>query len=53
MLRLTHVDGLEALWQVEDGAAQCEAVKQLAAAMALTGESYREQDEDPPPLLST
>ena len=53
VLRLTHVDGLEALWQVEDGAAQCEAVKQLAAAMALTGESYREQDEDPPPLLST
>ena len=25
----------------------------MGPAMALTGESYREQDEDPPPLLST
>jgi len=53
VLRLTHIDGLEATWQLDDGTPQCEAVKQLAAAMALTGESYREADEGPPPLLST
>lgn len=53
VLRLTHVDGLDAVWELEHDSPQCEAVKQLAAAMALTGESYREADEDPPPLLST
>jgi len=52
VLRLTHVDGLEATWQLDDGTEQCEAVKQLAAAMALTGESYRE-DDGPGPLLAT
>jgi len=53
VLRLTGADGLEAVWQLDDGSPQCEAVKQLAAAMALTGESYREESQDPPPLLST
>jgi len=53
VLRLTHADGLEAVWQLDEGSSQIEAVKQLAAAMALTGESYREADEGTPPLLST
>jgi len=53
LLRLTHADGLEAVWQLDEGTAQCDAVKQLAAAMALTGESYREPDEGPGPLLAT
>ncbi|BDU18435.1 hypothetical protein [Lysobacter auxotrophicus] len=53
VLRLTHADGLEAVWEIEHGSTQCEAVKQLAAAMALTGESYRPEDEGSPPLLST
>lgn len=54
VLRLVHADGTEARWQIEEGTPQSEAVKQLAAALALTGESYREDDEARPgPLLST
>lgn len=53
VLRLSHADGLEAVWQLDEQALQCEAVKQLAAAMALTGESYRDEDADRPgPLLA-
>ncbi|MBU8977087.1 MULTISPECIES: hypothetical protein [unclassified Lysobacter] len=53
VLRLSRSDGLEAVWQLDGDAVQCEAVRQLAAAMALTGESYRDEDEDRPgPLLA-
>lgn len=51
MLRLTGPDGLEATWEVEESMPQCDAVKQLAAAMALTGESYRQDDDDRPGTL--
>ena len=37
VLRLVHADGAEARWQIEEGTPQSEAVKQLAAALALTG----------------
>ncbi len=51
VLRLSGPAGEIAAWDVDDQAPQCEAVKRLAAAMALTGESYREDDDDLPGAL--
>lgn len=51
VLRLTGPDGETATWDVDDGAEQGEAVRRLAAAMALTGERYREDDDGRPGAL--
>lgn len=50
VLRLTGPD-IQAEWDVDESVPQCEAVKQLAAALALTGDSYREDDDRPGQLL--
>lgn len=52
VLQLTGPDGESAVWEVDADAAQIEAVRRLAAAMALTGDTYREEDGSPGTLLA-
>ncbi|GAA5066884.1 hypothetical protein [Lysobacter panacisoli] len=51
VLRLIGPDGEDASWDVDEQAPQCDAVKRLAVALALTGESYRDDDDRPGQLL--
>ena len=46
VLRLTNPDGREVSWLVDEQMAQCEVVRQLAQAMALTGETFVEDVDE-------
>ena len=46
VLRLTNPGGEEVAWLVDEHMAQCRVVKQLAQAMALTGETFVEDVDE-------
>ena len=46
VLRLTNPEGEEVAWLVDEHMAQCGVVKQLAQALALTGETFVEDVDE-------